>query len=306
MRRGDHVIVVTNPPFLPYLVALACRWRGAAYSVLVHDVYPDVLTAVGLISAGGLMERAIAGAVRRLYAHAMRVIVLGRDMATHARARVQDPTKVIVIPNWGDDDVVHPITRGANPRFTVQYLGNIGRTHDIETLIEAARRTRDSGIEWQFVGDGAKLSVVQAAIETEHLRNVSWRGRVGHEQLSETLFGAADVSVVAFVNGMAGISVPSQMYNVMCAGRPIIVVADRGSEVAELVAEHGLGWIVEPGDVRALVRAVEAAASDPYAVAAAGARARAVAKSITRGAVVAQYVSLADTLCGPEAKVACE
>ncbi len=184
VRRGDHVIVVTNPPFLPYLVALACRWRGAAYSVLVHDVYSDVLTAVGLISAGGLMERAIAGAVRRLYAHAMRVIVLGRDMATHARARVQDPTKVIVIPNWGDDDVVHPITRGANPRFTVQYLGNIGRTHDIETLIEAARRTRDSGIEWQFVGDGAKLSVVQAAIETEHLRNVSWRGRVGHEQLS--------------------------------------------------------------------------------------------------------------------------
>ncbi len=116
----------------------------------------------------------------------------------------------------------------------------------------------------------------------------------------ETL-GAADVSVVAFVNGMAGISVPSRVYNVMCAGRPIIVVADRRSEVAELVAEHGLGWIVEPGDVRALVRAVEAAASDPYAVVAAGARARAVAeKFYTRGAVVAQYVSLANTLCGPE------
>lgn len=296
LRNGDHVIVVTNPPFLPYLAAIACGLRGANYSVLVHDVYPDVLTAVGFIRAGGFIERTIGRAVRALYDGAAKVIVLGRDMAVHAAARVSDAAKVVVIPNWGDDDIVRPERRDVDAPFTIQYLGNIGRTHDIETLIEAAALTTSSDVRWSFIGDGAKLPLVEASIRTGKTPNISARGRVSQEELSRTL-GDCDVAIVSFIRGMAGISVPSRVYNIMCAGRPIIAVADRESEVAGLIAEHHIGWVVPPGDSGSLVRAVTSVRADAEARVESGARARRLAEACyTRAAVVAQYERMLESL----------
>jgi colanic acid biosynthesis glycosyl transferase WcaI len=46
-RRGDVALVVTNPPFLPFLTRLACALRGARCVLLIHDVYPETLIAAG-------------------------------------------------------------------------------------------------------------------------------------------------------------------------------------------------------------------------------------------------------------------
>ncbi|MCA9071662.1 MAG: hypothetical protein KDA84_22200, partial [Planctomycetaceae bacterium] len=42
LQRGDRVLVVTNPPLLPFVISWACRLRGARCALLIHDVYPDV------------------------------------------------------------------------------------------------------------------------------------------------------------------------------------------------------------------------------------------------------------------------
>ncbi|HYC49934.1 MAG TPA: hypothetical protein VEB19_02375, partial [Gemmatimonadaceae bacterium] len=43
VHRGDVVLVVTNPPLLPFGVTAVCRLRGARCALIVHDVYPEVL-----------------------------------------------------------------------------------------------------------------------------------------------------------------------------------------------------------------------------------------------------------------------
>ena len=285
----DHVLVVTNPPMLPYVVALVCRIRGAAYTVLVHDVYPDVLIAVGFVARGGVVDRILSRAVRWLYDGAEQVVGLGRDMARNISGRMSAPTKVHVIPNWGDDEQIIPTHPNSGDRFVVQYLGNMGRTHDIETLVGAARLTRDDDIVWTFVGDGAKRSVVERELATGSAGNIALCDRVSAEQLSNTL-ASADISVVAFVTGMSGISVPSRVYNVMCAARPLLLVADADSEVAELVREYGIGWVVPPGDPVGLAETVRRLASDRAAIASAGAAARALAEAaFTRRAVIDRF-----------------
>src|ERR1700733_14737681 len=50
LRRGDIVIAVTNPPLLPYVAAFACRLKGAHIVPLIHDVYPEVLTRLDILS----------------------------------------------------------------------------------------------------------------------------------------------------------------------------------------------------------------------------------------------------------------
>ena len=104
----------------------------------------------------------------------------------------------------------------------VLYAGTIGRTHGIETLIDAAERLRDQpNIHFLIAGFGAKESTVRKEIAARKLTNISVHhfNRPRNEQ-GETL-AAADVGIISFMPGMAGLSVPSRMYNFMAAGRPI-------------------------------------------------------------------------------------
>ena len=67
---GDVAFVFTNPPVLPALVAVACRWRGAACVPVIHDHYPDLLVAAAGISERSVVARLLRAANRWLFAGA--------------------------------------------------------------------------------------------------------------------------------------------------------------------------------------------------------------------------------------------
>ncbi len=288
-RRGDSVLVVTNPPFLPFAIAAAARARGARPALIVHDVYPEVLTAAGLASERSLLTRAAGALTRALYRGVDRIVVLGRDMHALTLAKVgDDAAKVVTIPNWADLHEVRPSpadgarmlsAHGLAGKFVVQYAGNMGRTHDLESLVEAARALAgDERFHFLLLGGGAKARVVTDGVARFGLRNVTLAGQRPRSE-QQTFLNACDVAVITFMPGLAGVSVPSRMYNVMAAGKPIVAMADADSELARVVSENEVGWVVPPNDWRGLVAALREAAADPARVAAMGRRARAVVES---------------------------
>lgn len=284
--KGDIVLFVTNPPTLPFALAAACRMRGATPLLLVHDVYPHAIVAAGMARRGGLVWRLGLAFNRRLFARVKKVIAIGRDMARLASEMTGGRAEVAVIPNWADVEEIVPRPRSENPilrerglagKFVVQYAGNMGRTHAVELLVEAAKRLRHrDDIHFLFAGFGAKRALVER--ELHEAPNATLLPRQGREALSDLLC-ACDVSVIAFEKGMSGVSVPSRMYNVLASGRPLLAVAEADSELAMVIAEEEVGWRVEPGDIDGLVNAIERAASDPAHVAEMGWRARQVAES---------------------------
>ena len=282
-RRDDLVLVVTNPPLLPFAVLTATRLRGAPCLLLVHDVYPEVLVASGLLRPGWKVA-VLARFSRGLYRGCVRIVVLGRDMQELVRQKLDaGQHKVTVIPNWADIDEIRPRARGQNQllrqlglseRFVVQYSGNMGRTHGLETLVEAARLVRDDrSFHFLLIGGGAKRSWLESA--AEGLANVTVLPFRPRPELCDSL-NACDVTVISFVAGMSGVSVPSRMYNALAAGKPIVAVADAGMEIARLIREEGLGWVVPPGRPEALAAALLEARSQPDRLAQMAARARAV------------------------------
>ncbi|HEV7922503.1 MAG TPA: glycosyltransferase family 4 protein [Thermoanaerobaculia bacterium] len=300
VRRGDVVLFVTNPPTLPFALAAACRMRGATPLLLVHDVYPHAIVAAGMARRGGLLWRLGLMFNRRLYARVAKVIAIGRDMARLASEMTGGRADVAVIPNWADIGEIVPKPRAENPilrerglagKFVVQYAGNMGRTHAVELLAEAARRLRHrQDIHFLFAGFGAKRALLER--ELHDAPNATLLPRQEREALND-LLNACDVSVIAFEPGMSGVSVPSRMYNVLASGRPLLAVADADSEPAMVIAEEGVGWRVEPGDVSGLVAAIELAAGDAELVRATGARARKVAEEkYTLAKIGEQYRAL--------------
>lgn len=265
-RRGDKLLAVTNPPSLPPVLGVIARWRRMDAHLLVHDVYPEVLAATGMLRRDGLFYRLLGrffGATFRLYGS---IIVLGRDMANVVRAKLgSEHRQVTIIPNWGDVDEVTPIPREQN-RFlalnridapcVIQFSGNIGRTHDVDTILATARKLRDrTNIQFVFAGYGGKSGVVSDAINSGALPNVRLLPRQPRDLLGPML-SSADATIISFVDEMKGLSVPSRMYNVLSAGTPIIAIADPDSELALVVREERAGWVLRPGDADALAALV--------------------------------------------------
>jgi glycosyltransferase involved in cell wall biosynthesis len=192
-----------------------------------------------------------------------RIIVLGRDMAdVVARKLDGERDRITNIPNWGDWEVINPQPREGNPmlanlgisddKLVVQYAGNMGLTHDIETLANAAEDLRESNVHWLFLGSGAKRPWLEREAQRRGLSMITVTGLRPRSEL-ETALAACDVSIISFMPGMAGVSVPSRMYNVMASARPIIAIADPESEIAHVLLEEEIGWVVPPGEPAHLV-----------------------------------------------------
>jgi glycosyltransferase involved in cell wall biosynthesis len=288
-RCGDVVLVVTNPPLLPFVVWTAAWLHRARVILVIHDVYPEVLLCSGLNRSGSLVVRAVAAATRWLYRRMERVIVLGRDMAVLAAAKMPGrEDRIDLIPNWADLELVVPAERHANAllgelglrdKFVIQYAGNMGRTHGLEAVLAAAELLREEPrAHFVFLGSGAKRDWLVTEAHSRGLSNVTVLGpRPRSDQ--PNFLNACDVAIISFVHGMAGVSVPSRMYNILAAGKPIVAVADPQSELAQVVVQEGVGWLVAPENAVGMASAIRDAMADPVRLTAIAARARRVVEA---------------------------
>jgi colanic acid biosynthesis glycosyl transferase WcaI len=310
IQAGDCVLVVTNPPLLPLVVALACFIRRAKCVLIIHDVYPDVLIATGALSSGSSLAGMIAWIMRVLYRRMASIVVLGRDMETLVRSKLPNGVDwIVTIPNWADLDLVNPLPRSENAllgqfglanKFVIQYSGNIGRTHGIEYLTQCAEQMRNgSALHFLFIGFGGKKAWLKKAVEDRGLKNVSILDYRLRSELPQSL-NACDVAIVSLARGMTGVSVPSRMYNIMAAGKPIIAVADAASELAQVIRDENIGWVVEPGNVEALKAAIDEAMGNPGRLIQMGLRARKAAEAkYSLEHAIASYMNLVCSLYPP-------
>jgi glycosyltransferase involved in cell wall biosynthesis len=268
--------VVTNPPLLPFVIWLVCKLRGAKFVLRIDDVYPDMLNVAGMLKTGSFTYRVFEKLNSWVYRGAEQIVVLGRDMRSLVLKKLgnQGHDRVHVIPNWAESDSISPCRREDNPllqelrledKFVVQYAGNMGYSHDIESLVEAAKiLSENPRIHFLFIGSGVKREWLEEQIKTYRLTNVTLLDRR-----------------------------PSRAYNIMATGKPIIAMGDETSELALVIQEKKIGWIVPPGEVSVFVNAVLEAESNPERLRAMGRCARLlVEKEYSREHVVGLYKSL--------------
>jgi len=265
-RRGDRVLVVTTPPSMPFVVAIAALAKGASYVPLIHDNYPEILIAVGKSSQGSLLANSIDFFNRWLYKYAEKIIVVGRDMhdlLTRKTSGLDIP--LVTIPNWAELESVSPSSRSENKllgelglrdKFVLLYAGNLGHPNDLESMIECADALRDNPeIHFVFLGAGVKRKWLESQIENFGLHNVTLLDpRPRAEQ--RVFLNACDIGVVSLVSKMLGVSMPSRTYNILAAGKPILALTEENSELARVVTEDRVGWIVPPGNAAALTQAI--------------------------------------------------
>lgn len=300
--KPDVVVALTDPPPIGLIGAAAARLQGVPFVLVTKDIVPEAVVNAGKLSNHGVI-RFLEGIAQVLYKAADRVISIGRDMNRRLEELGVEASKIVTINDWSDGSLVRPLNgpsvfrewNGWAGEFIVMHSGNLGFGQGLDVIIEAAELLRDSeDIVVAFVGEGASKARLQSEAELRGLSNVVFLPFQPKENLAESL-GAADVHLVTQKMGMSGYQVPSKLYGILAAGKPLIASVEETSEPALIIEEHACGVRVDPGDPTALAKAIlEIREADLEEI---GARSReAFEKAFTREKRTAEYRLLLEEL----------
>ena len=251
--RKYEIFYVSLPPFA-YLSSLLLPNK---FSLLMFDVYPDVLKMLN-IKETNFIYKLWAGWNKKLFKKAHRIYTIGDSLAD-LMAQYTPREKIHVIPLWTGLSNVHPVPKNENPfvlqhnlqgKFIVQYSGNIGGTHNIEVMIEAAKLLKEEkDILFLIIGRGLKVPLVNKLIEEYALDNCMVLPFQPDDVIRYSI-AAADISIVLIEDKIADVSIPSKVYNIMAVGSGILSVSPEYSEINKLVKRYNIGANFQKEEIR--------------------------------------------------------
>jgi colanic acid biosynthesis glycosyl transferase WcaI len=295
VARGDVVVAKTDPPLLSLVAYPLVRLKRARLLNWLQDIFPEVLEKLdenrsGPFNAGLKVLRRLRDATLR---GADGTIVIGSKMAAVVERSGVPRERVHIVRNWADGQAIRPIDRadndlrrawGLEDAFVVGYSGNLGRAHDIDTMLGAIDRQQNSPqqistlatprIVWLFIGSGYAMKRLQQACTERGYRNTLFKPYQAREHLASSLC-AVDVHLVSLRPALEGYIVPSKYYGIAAAGRAAIFIGDAEGEIAGELARNATGVTIKEGDSAHLASTIEHLAGNPDVARQMGTRARA-------------------------------
>jgi colanic acid biosynthesis glycosyl transferase WcaI len=298
--RPDVVLCMTDPPVVADVALLVARRYRAPLVVISQDVFPEIAVQLKRLENPllmGILRALVSTYLRR----ADRIVAIGDTMRRRLEAKGAQPDRVHVIPNWVDTRRLQPLgketqwarDRGFDRRFVAMHSGNVGHAQDLDSLVRAATFLRDlDDLVIPIIGSGARHGELKALAERLEVDQVVFLSYQNRMVLAESL-SSADVHVVGLAPGLAGYVVPSRLYGILAAGRPVIAAADPESETIAVVRKIGCGIVVPPGRPELLARAIRDAHDGVYDLEEMGARGREwVEREADRSVAVRRYKDL--------------
>jgi len=270
-RRGDTVVLLTDPPLLGLFATPLLRLRRVRIIHWVQDIYPEIAAEL----SGQRWLRILRPLRDWSWRKAHATVTLGHDMAAVLTAARVAPERIHTIPNWA-----LPELREAPPseiaalkatwpaplvdKFIVLYSGNLGRVHDLPPILEIAAALRDTAphIAIVFVGRGAQQAPLRAAAHERALTNIHFLPPAPRSQLSASL-STGDLHLVTLKPGCEHYVLPSKLYGITAVARPLLFIGPRTCALFKEVTETGTGLSFARDETSAAANAIRTLADSP-------------------------------------------
>lgn len=276
--KQDYILSISQPPILGGLLGVWGKWiKHAKFIYNIQDFNPEQIIAVGYTQT-----KFITAVMMWLDKFSCKqsdlIITVGRDLVetVEKRFKGRKVPRTVMINNWIDEKEIYPLPEdhprvvefkkkyGLDGKFVIMYSGNIGLYYDLEKLIKVLKqfrkgytltgvyekgpKTRDGReVVFAFVGAGSVLDQLLHYNKKHHFENIVFIPYQDKEDLIYSL-NAGDVHWCVNAKGIKGVSCPSKAYGIMAAGKAMIGVLERGTEVRGLIEECNCGKCCDPGD----------------------------------------------------------
>jgi glycosyltransferase involved in cell wall biosynthesis len=242
--KPDAVLTLTAPPGLSWIGWLLQKTRNCRHIAWEMDLYPDIAVSLGIPVAR--WTSAFLDFPRR---RADAVIALGECMKSRLLRHRIPEGRIVVAENWADGTIVSPEPFPEPRPLRILYSGNLGLSHDVATIREAMERLANrTDLQFLFAGGGLERRKLDAFCRERGMSNVSFRGYARKNELGASL-AECHVGLVTQKTATLGAVVPSKIYGLMAAARPVLYIGPAAATPAVLIQRFDCGWQFECGDV---------------------------------------------------------
>jgi colanic acid biosynthesis glycosyl transferase WcaI len=260
------VVLCVEPTLFTAPIALLSRIAGADAILHVQDLEIDAAFAVGHLK-GTRLKNCVLWLESWLLRRFSSIVTISDQMRKRLIAKGIDADRIKLVRNWVDLSKIRPLA-GPNvfraelglsdSDFVVLYAGNVGAKQALDVVIEAARQLANSDhLHFIIVGDGPEKQRLMK--DSTDLPNVHFLPLQSEERLCE-LLNLADLHVLPQSRGAADLVLPSKLGGMLASGKPVLVTADAGTELFEVLS--GTAILVAAGDSAAMAREIAILAAE--------------------------------------------
>ena len=255
------VVIASLPPLSLAAAALDfSRKVGARFVADIQDAWPETFYRV----APAWLFAPLRAVARRIYRSAdaitgvaARYIDLARSYGAtapthlcHLGIELRAKNGELRIKGKGVEVSQSPTPTRHSSLVTLLYLGAMGKSYDLETVIDAVKEMED--VELDLAGSGPKEAALRA--RAAGCPRIRFHGYLASDDLQALLARARAGVIPMFPDSCVG--VPNKIADYAAAG--LRVVNSLPGETAEIVSRFGAGSFYEAGNVASFKAAVDA------------------------------------------------
>lgn len=304
IKKIDFILSPSPPLSIGLISILIAKKNRAKFIYNVQEIYPDLL-----IKNGALKSNIIIKSLKRLekyvYNQASAVITIDQKFYDQIVDRFNEKDKLKIVPNFVDTELYKPISKEVelpNPfkkdphKVRLLYAGNIGFYQDWEPILFAAKKLRDTNIEFWIIGEGVKKEYLIKEVDKHNLTNIKVLPYQDRE-LMPLINSFADIHFISISKEMEQEGFPSKVYTIMACSKPMIVITGENTPLYNFLKPLNCSILISNKRNEEFVHSITELAnneSKKHELAQNGYDI--IQQSYTKEKVVAQYLNLFENL----------
>lgn len=306
-KNINILLIASTPPTNGAMGALLKKAIKVPFVYWLQDIFPDSLVGTGLTRKYSPFWKIGRIVEDFTYRNADKIIVISEDFKKNLLEKGVPESKIEVIYNWVDENLILPVLRennnlfdefGLNRKdFYVVYAGNLGHAQNIDVIIESAAKLQNhENIKFVIFGSGGLEARLKNMINDLKLENIYFFPRQPINKISE-VYSLGNVAIVSCKPGLGMSAMPSKTWSIMSSGTALIASFDEGTELQRIVEDNKVGLFSDAGDVDKLTAAILKMCQNPGLCEEFGRNGRDfVLKNLTRDIGTSKYVELIKSL----------
>ncbi len=263
-KNYDVVTVATFPPIVAAKVAASAAHKiGAKLIYHFQDLHPEVS-----LFSGGLKRGRLFNFLQNLDSKTCRkadgLVLLSQDMKNTLLERPGNdhlrPTIInnFMLDSFHSEDVINELVypRG---KFVILFAGNIGKFQNLDVLIAAAHKLKNiPDIQFWFMGEGVAKARLEQLAGILKEKTVFFLPQQ-HHSTAQWFMGKANLNVISLSPNIYRVAYPSKTMAILSAGSSILSLIEQESELSQMTAAEGVGYVATTTDPDDLVEVIRMA-----------------------------------------------
>lgn len=251
IRHVDLILSPSPPLTIGLLNLWLARLKRCKVVYNVQEIYPDILKL-----KGGMALKVLRWMERKVYNGSDAVTTIDKVFYDTIVGRFKEPSRLHIIPNFVDTGLYRQVEwKGRldaslfpeSDSIKLLYAGNIGHAQSWEPLIALAERTRNLGVEFFVIGEGAKHGYVASEIERlglDKLHLLPYQPR----ELMPAILSYSDASFIFMAPESDTDGFPSKVYTIMACQRPLLVLSGENTPIVNFLKDKGCAKLITEQD----------------------------------------------------------